>query len=107
MRNRDTIASDFYKRWKTKLQHQQENKILNTEEITAEWNIGLNSLDPSIYGHLFDGTLYDKLAKMLAQKKRWICRVWESRDTENDRTERERNQDMVRIYNRWQKNWEE
>lgn len=105
-RIRDTIASEFYKRWKAKLQRQKENKMLNTE-ITAEWNIGLNTLNQQDYGHLFEGTLYEKLAKQVAQKKRWICRVWDSRDKENDHTNRQRNQEMVLIYNRWQENREE
>ena len=106
VRNRDVIASDFYKRWKDKLEYQQETKMVHTE-ITAEWNIGLNSLNQQTYGHLFTGSLYEILAKRLPHKKRWICRVWDSRDKENDYTERQRNQDMVAIYNRWQENREE
>ena len=98
--DRDTNASDFYKRWKEKLLFQKTNKLVN-EEITAEWNVGLNTLPQHQYGHLFEETLQIKLNKKLHLKKRWLCRVWDGRDRERDQHGRNRNQTLVAMYNNW------
>ena len=99
-RDRDVNASDFYKRWKGKLLFQKTNKLIN-EEITAEWNVGLNNLPQQQYGHLFQETLQIKLSKKLHLKKRWLCRVWDGRDRENNQHGRIRNQTLVVMYNNW------
>ena len=96
---RDIVASSFYRRWKERLQFQKENKLVN-EEIIAEWNIGLHTLDLQ-HDHFFMGSLNQCLAKKLHIKKRWICRIWEVRDREGDQTDRQRNPIVVSMYNRW------
>ena len=82
-----------------KLQYQQENKITN-EEIIGGWNVGLNTLDAQIYGHLFTGSLQVCLAKKLYIKKKWICMVsWATTgDRVGDIVGRHRNPELVQIY---------
>ena len=99
-RGRDIVASDCYRRWKEKLQYQKYNKLVN-EEIMAEWMLGIHTLNPSQWGHLFSGTLQGCLSKKLHVKKRWICRVWQARDEEGNGNPRPRNPHLVGIYDRW------
>ena len=105
-RQRDTIASDFYKRWKQKLVFQHQNKIIN-EEISVEWLVGLNTLNQQLYEHLFHNTLQHLISRPLHLKKRWLCRVWEARDREGDPHDRQRNQVLVTIYEEWRAQQEE
>ena len=105
-RDRDIIASDFYKRWKEKLLFQKQNKLIN-EEITAEWNLGLHTLPIEQYEHLFQGSLQMLLAKQLHIKKRWLCRLWDGRDRENDEHGRLRDMTLMEMYNNWRNDEEE
>ena len=99
-RQRNAIASDFYKRWKEKLIFQKHNKIIN-EEIIAEWNLGAQQINHDIATTLFTESLQLKLAKQLAQKNQWLCRVWRERDISGDIQGRQCNPLIVEIYNRW------
>ena len=82
--------------------HSFDTKALN-EEITEEWTLGLDQLDPS-YTHLFNGQLNERLEDTISNKLMWISSVWSARD--NDITigpMRIRNNTIVNLYKRWQK----
>lgn len=72
-------------------------------EIREEMTLGMDGLDRK-YSFLFQGSLDSKLEETMTQKRMWIMNVWAARDnTEHEYEGRQRDEDIMNIYNRWKR----
>lgn len=80
--------------------HQEELRQIN-EDISQEWERGLDTLPPNNYRHLFRGTIDTLLNKTIDHKQQWLTSVWAARDKLSDIEDIHRSTIGSDFYRRW------
>ena len=84
--------------------HSRDYRATNNQVI-AEWTTGPESLSTTLHGHLFRGSLRQRLSSSISEKRQWLTSVWAARDNDNSASAYLRDATADRFYERWKKRY--